>query len=79
MRCDFCNGDVVEVIPLNKLSKITCYAGHVYSKLKKEGDVYFQNVKTVTKENNPIKRAKPSMSKMWKAASGGDQPEILLE
>lgn len=69
MRCDVCNGDVLEVEPLNKLSKFTCYAGHVYSKLKKDGDIYFQNVKTVKTENNQIKRQKPSMSEMWQEAS----------
>ena len=68
LRCDFCNGEVAEVTPLNKLSKITCVMGHIYSKLKADGDVYFQNIKEV-KKDNPIKRAKPSMSEMWKGAS----------
>lgn len=71
MFCDICAGEVIEMQPLNKLAKLTCRAGHTYSKLKRDGDAYFKTQTDVKKENHEIKRAKPSMSKLWQEIRGG--------
>jgi hypothetical protein len=54
MVCDICAGEIVEMQPLNKLSKLTCRAGHTYSKLKRDGDAYFKTQTDVKKENHEI-------------------------
>lgn len=64
-------GEVVELKPLNKLSNITCVNGHDYSKLRREGDAYFSKTpKPVENKNHETKRGKPTMSQLWKEASG---------
>lgn len=78
MICDVCAGEVIEITPMNSVIKVICYNSHEYTVLKKGREnvgIYSKiDKKNVEIQNDQIKREKPSMSALWKEASGRGKP-----